>query len=98
MVFEDAGFDDGVDRAGFFAEAAEDALGQIDVVARGAAGAVGALFRFDGDGECRADGFAQFAGDAALFAVGVAAQCMKATEAPTLRSFLKASRPYPHTR
>ena len=30
-------FDDGVDRAAFFAEAAEDALGQVDVVAGGAA-------------------------------------------------------------
>ena len=37
VVFEDVGLDDGVHRAALFAEAAEDALGQVDVVARGAA-------------------------------------------------------------
>src|SRR3954451_23370115 len=69
VVFEDVGLDDGVDRAALFAEAAEDALGQVDVVARGATGAVGALVGFDRDRQGRADGFAQLAGDAALFTV-----------------------------
>src|SRR3954452_18369303 len=78
VLFEDVGLDDRVDRAALFAEAAEDALGQVDVVARGAAGAVGALVGFDGDGQRRAHGFAQLAGDAALFAVLVAAQRMQA--------------------
>ena len=40
VVFEDVGLDDRVDRAALLAEAAEDALGQVDVVARRAARAV----------------------------------------------------------
>src|SRR5512139_1113416 len=88
VVFEDARLDDGIDRAGFLAEAAEDALGEVDVVARGATGAVDALFRFDGNGERRTNRFAQLAGDAALLAVWVAAQRMQATEARRLRRFL----------
>src|ERR1041384_7477378 len=36
VVLENARLDDGVDRAGLLAEAAEDALRQVDVVARGA--------------------------------------------------------------
>src|SRR5436190_19311090 len=35
VVLEDAGLDDGIDRAALLAEAAEDALGEVDVVARG---------------------------------------------------------------
>src|SRR5260370_709673 len=35
-VFEVRALDDGIDRAGFLAEAAIDALGHVDVVARGA--------------------------------------------------------------
>src|SRR5262245_60850929 len=49
VVFVDVRLHDRIDRARLFAEAAEDALEQVDVVARGAAGAVGALFRIDGD-------------------------------------------------
>ncbi|KMR97800.1 hypothetical protein FE65_14935, partial [Staphylococcus aureus] len=67
---------DGVHRAALFAEAAEDALGQVDVVARRAAAAVGAHVALDGDGHRGADGLAELAGDAALFAVLVAAQCV----------------------
>jgi hypothetical protein len=80
VVLENAGLDDGIDRAGFLAEAAEDALGQVDVVARGAPTAVALLGGFDGDRHCRADCLAQLAGDAALFAVRVAAQGMQAAE------------------
>jgi hypothetical protein len=70
VVFVHVGLDDRIDRAGFLAEAAEDALEQVDVVARGAAGAVGALFGIDGDRQRRAHRFAQLAGDAAFLAVG----------------------------
>src|SRR6476646_9696476 len=69
VVLEDVGLDDGVDRAALLAEAAEDALGEVDVVARGAAGAVGALVGLDGDGQRGTHGFAQLAGDAAFLAV-----------------------------
>src|SRR5690348_11265043 len=54
VVFVDVRLDDGIHRAAFLAEAAEDALEQVDVVARGAAGAVGALFGIDGDRKRRA--------------------------------------------
>src|SRR5947199_347027 len=60
-------FDDGVDRAGLLAQAAVDALHHVDVVARGAAGAViAARAGLDGDRLGRTDRLAQLAGDAAL--------------------------------
>ena len=80
--------DDGIDRAGFLAEAAIDALRHVDVVARGAAAAVLARLGLDGDGERRADRLAELAGDAALLAVGIAAQRMLAAEARAERALL----------
>src|SRR6185437_16619772 len=74
VVLDEARLDDGVDRAALLAEPAEDALDEVDVVARGAARAVVALLALDGDGERGADGLAQLAGDAALLPVGIAAQ------------------------
>src|ERR671913_82063 len=88
VVFEDVGLDDGVDRAALLAEAAEDALGQVDVVARGAARAVVADIGFDRDRERRADRLAELAGDAAFFAVVIAAQRMQAAEARRQRRLL----------
>src|SRR5574342_570349 len=85
VVLDDARLDDRVHRAGFLAEAAEDALGEVDVVARGAARAVGPLLRLDVDGERRAHRLAQLAGDAALLAVRVAAQGVQPAEARALR-------------
>src|SRR6185369_4096623 len=79
VVLQDRGLDDRIHRAAFLAETAEDAFRQVDVVAGGAARAVGALVRFDRDRHCRAHGFAQLAGDAALLAVLVAAQRVQAT-------------------
>src|SRR5258705_13934270 len=73
--------DDGIDRTGLLTEAAIDAFGHVDVVARGAPAAVGARLGLDRDGERRADGLAQLAGDAALLAVGITAQRMLAPEA-----------------
>src|SRR5262245_54973788 len=66
VVLVDPGLHDGVDRAGFLAEAAVDALEQVDVVARRAAGAVGPDVGLDRDRERRAHRLAQLAGDAAL--------------------------------
>jgi len=76
----DARENDGVDRARLLAEAAVDALEQIDVVARRAARAVRSDVRVDGDAHRRAHGLAQLAGDAALFAVRITAQRMQAAE------------------
>src|SRR5256885_17270715 len=73
--FEIRTFDDGVDRAGLLAQPAIDALHHVDVVARRAPRAVvPSRSRLDGDCLRRADSFAQLAGDAALFAVRIAAQ------------------------
>ena len=73
--------DNGVHGTRLLAEAAVDALGHVDVVAGRAAGAVSALLGLDGDGLRRADGLAQLAGNAALFASRVAAQGVLTTEA-----------------
>src|SRR5258707_2171110 len=75
-------FDDGIDRAGLLAHAAIDAFHHVDVVARGAPRAVvAARARLDGDRLGRADRLAQLAGDAALLAVGIAAQRVLAAQA-----------------
>jgi len=80
-MLEIGAFDNRIHRAGFLTEAAIDAFCHIDIVARGAAAAVIARFSIDCDRLCRADGFAQLTGNATLFAIGVAAQRMLATEA-----------------
>src|SRR5690606_17792379 len=80
--------DDGVGRAGLLEEAAVDALRHVDVVARRAAAAVLARLGLDRDREGRTDGLAQLAGDAALLAVGVAAQRVLAAEARAERPLL----------
>jgi hypothetical protein len=81
VVLQDVGLDDRIDRAAFFAEAAEDALGQVDVVALGAPRTVVAHLGLDRDGQRRADRLAQLAGDAALLAVLIPAQRVQAAEA-----------------
>mmetsp|Transcript_18462 Transcript_18462/g.30090 ORF Transcript_18462/g.30090 Transcript_18462/m.30090 type:complete len:290 (-) Transcript_18462:3203-4072(-) len=79
--FEIRTFHDGIHRARLLAEAAIDALGHIDVVTGCAAAAVLTRFGIDGDGLRRADRFAQFARDAAFFAIGVTAQRVLPPEA-----------------
>src|SRR5690606_34560661 len=81
--------DDGVHRAGLLAQTAVDAFDHDDVVARRAAAAVSARFGLDGDGLGGADGLAQLAGDAAFFAVRIAAQRVFATETRRLRVALE---------
>src|SRR5688572_18044526 len=48
MVFEDPRFYDRIDRTRLLAEAAEDAFGEVAVIARGPAAAVRALLGLDG--------------------------------------------------
>ena len=62
VVLVNVRFDDRVHRAAFFTEAAEDALGQVDVVARRAARTVLADLRLDRDGLSGADGLAKLTG------------------------------------
>src|SRR6267142_1923447 len=88
VVLEDVRLDDRVHRAGFLAQPAEDALGEVDVVARGAPRAVGTLLGLDGDRQRRAHRFAQLAGDAALLAVGIAAQGVQPAKARAHRGLL----------
>src|SRR5581483_5070246 len=80
--FEVRPLDDGIDRARLLAQPAVDALHHVDVVAHGAAGAVvAARTGLDGDRLRRTDRLAKLAGDAALFAIGIAAQRMLAAKA-----------------
>src|SRR6185312_10913227 len=68
--FEIWSLDDSIDRAGLLAKSAVDAFHHVDVVARRPPCAVVAAGAgFDGNRLCRADGFAELARDAALFAV-----------------------------
>src|SRR6185436_1837514 len=82
--------DDGIDRTRLLAQPAIDALHHVDVVARGAAGAVIApRAGLDGDRLRRADRLAQLAGNAALLAVRITAQRMLAAEARRDRVLLE---------
>mmetsp|Transcript_13687 Transcript_13687/g.41384 ORF Transcript_13687/g.41384 Transcript_13687/m.41384 type:complete len:254 (+) Transcript_13687:800-1561(+) len=71
---------DRVHRTRLLAEAAEDALGHVDVVAGGLAGTVLAHFGLNRNRLGGADGFAELASDTALFARRVAAQRVLAAE------------------
>ena len=62
------------------AEAAEDALGHVNVVASSAARTVGTRLGFDCDGLRWADGLAQLAGNASLLTAGVSAKRMLSCE------------------
>src|SRR6185503_10659509 len=83
-------FHNRVDRAGLLAEPAIDAFHHVDVVTGSAASTVIAAWTgLDGDGLGRANRFAQFASNAALFAVGVAPQRMLAAKARRQRPALE---------
>src|SRR5690242_9466918 len=88
VVLEHSRLDDRVHGTGLLAEAAEDAFREVDVVARGAPRAVGALLALDVDRERRADRLAELAGDAAFLAVRIAPERMQAAEARALRRLL----------
>src|SRR5688572_8043581 len=62
VVLMDARLDDGIYRAGLFAETAVDALEQVDVVARRTTRAVRRDVGLDRDRQRRTHGFAQLAG------------------------------------
>src|SRR5205085_687031 len=80
---------DGIHRACFLTEPAIDAFYHVDVVACGAAASVFAWLCLDRDGERRAHGLAQLAGDAALFAVRITSKRMLTAKARTQGAFLK---------
>src|SRR5690242_14129154 len=64
-VLEVWSLDNCVDRAGLLAQPAIDAFRHVDIVTRRAAAAVLARLGLDGDGQRRANGLAQLAGNAA---------------------------------
>src|SRR5881394_341050 len=88
VIFEDSRLDDRVDRAALLAETAEDAFGEVDVVAGRPPRTVLAFLGLDRDRERRTYGFAQLAGDAALLAVRIAAQRVQAAKTRALRRLL----------
>src|SRR5690606_24113530 len=87
VIFVHMSFEDGIYRAALFAKATENALCQVDVVTGRATRAVFTLVRLDSNGKCRADCFAQLAGDATLFAIGIATQGVQTPEARRSRCF-----------
>jgi hypothetical protein len=81
--------DDGVNQARLLTEAAIDALDHVEVVAGGASHAVvAARVGLDGDRLRGTYRFAKLAGDAALFAVRIAAKRMLAAKALLLEARL----------
>ena len=81
-------FHNRIGRTRFFAEAAEDAFGQVDVVTLGAARTVFAFFRFDVNRHCRTHRLAQFTRDAAFLAVRITPLRVQTAETHRLRRFL----------
>src|SRR4029077_17720491 len=80
----------GIDRASLLAQAAIDAFDHVDIVAGGAPRTViPTRAGFNGDRLRRADRLAQLAGNAALLAIGVAAQRMFAAETWRDRALLE---------
>ena len=77
-----------VDWASFLAESTEDALGHVDIILGRAAGAIWSGLGLDCDGEGRAGGLAELAGNASLLASWVASEGMLTTEHWTQRTLL----------
>ena len=88
MILVDARLDYRIHWTSLFTEAAEDALEQIDIVARSPPCIVCSLFRIDSDGQRRAHGLAKFAGDTSLFTIGITSQRMQTSEPRGLGRFL----------
>src|ERR1700722_13596378 len=72
VVLVNTGEDDRIHRAGLFAEAAVNALEQVDVVTRRATRAIRCYVGIDSDAHGRAHRLAKLAGDATLFTVRIA--------------------------
>ena len=70
-----------IDRATLLAEATVDALCHIDIVARRPPAAIHTFLSLDCDSLRRADGFAELASNAALFASGIPSQSVFTSEA-----------------
>lgn len=67
-------FDNGIHRTTLLAVTTVDTLGHINIISGCSSAAIFTFFGLDGDGLSWADGFAKFAGDATLFARGVATE------------------------
>lgn len=73
-------FNNGIHRTALLAVTAVDTLGHINIISGCSSATVFTFFGLDGDGLSWADGFAELAGDAALFARGVTAEGVFAAE------------------
>src|SRR5882757_632685 len=86
VVLVDASEHDGIHGTRFLAEAAVNALEQIDVVAAGPPRAIRRNFGIDRDTNRRTHRLAKLAGDTALLPIRIAAQGMQSAEPRRLRS------------
>jgi hypothetical protein len=73
--------DNCIDGAALLAKTAVDALGHVDIVARGPPAAIHTLLGLNCDSLGRADSFAEFASNAALFSCWVSSESVLASEA-----------------
>ncbi len=88
--FEIRSFDNRIHRACFLTEAAINALHHVDVIAnRAPCTVIAARTGFNGDRLGRADRLAQFAGNAAFFAIGITAQGMLTAKTRRNRTFFE---------
>ena len=85
-VLEVRSFNDGVNRTGFLAKAAEDALGHIDVILGSTARTIRTGFRLNCNCESRAGGFTKFTGNTSLFSSRVTSEGMLSSEHGRKRS------------
>lgn len=76
----------------YLAESTVDALCHVDIISRGSSRAILTLLGLDGDRLRWADCFAELASNAALFARGVAAEGVLATESAGERALPRRKR------
>jgi len=83
------GLDNGVDRASLLAETAVNALGHVDIIFCRPPRSIFTSLRLNGDGLSGADGFAEFARNAALFTGSVPSQSVFSTETRAERALFE---------
>lgn len=79
-VFHVGSLDNGVNRAGLLAVAAENALGHVDIVLGGTTRAISTLLSINGNSHGGANSFTQLACDTSLLARGISAESVLTTE------------------
>lgn len=85
-------FNNSINRTTLLAVTAVDTLGHINIISGCSSTTVFTFFGLDGDGLSWANGFAEFAGDAALFARGVATEGVFTAESGEMGPFRRGRR------